>query len=157
MPFTIAVIGPGESATAEQCAAAEEVGWLLAQGGHTVVTGGLEGVMRAASRGAAIAGGMSVGILPGLSRSEANPYVSLSIPTGLGELRNGLVIRAADAVICIGGSWGTVAEVGFAVRTGVPVVMLHGWDLPDGPETADSPHHAVDLAVARAAGAARTE
>ena len=153
--FNIAVIGPGESATAEQCAAAEEIGWLLAGGGNTVITGGMEGVMRAVARGVAIADGTCVGILPGLSRSEANPYVTLALPTGMGELRNGLVVRAADAVICVGGSWGTLSEIALAVRTGTPVVMLKGWDLPDGPEVVATPTEAVSLAVARAAGMPR--
>ena len=145
---TIAVIGPAR-ATAAELAAAEEVGRLLAAGDHTVVTGGYGGVMEAASRGAA--GTTVVGILSGADKSAANQYVTVAVPTGMGEMRNALIVRTADAVICVGGSWGTLSEVALAVRTGVPVVMLGGWDLPPGPVLAQSPQQAVAGALAAAA------
>lgn len=152
MPFTIAVIGPAQ-ASPDELAAAEEIGRRLGAAGHVVVTGGHGGVMEAASRGAAIADGTVVAILPGPTRAEANPFVSIAVPTGLGELRNGLLVRSADAIICVGGSWGTLSEVALAVRTGVPLVMLHGWDLPPGPILVESPADAVARAVAAAAAA----
>lgn len=144
---TIAVVGPSV-ATQAQLGAAEEVGRLLAAGGHTLVTGGYGGVMEAASRGAA--GTTVVGILSGNDRREANDFVTVAIPTGLGEMRNALIVRAADAVICVGGSWGTLSEVALAIRTGVPVVMLGGWDLPEGPITVHTPQEAVAAALAAA-------
>lgn len=143
----IAVSGPAD-ATPEQCASAEEVGRLLAEQGHVVVCGGLGGVMEAAALGAAVSGGVVLGLLPGTDRSAANPFVTIALPTGLGELRNGLLVRVSDAVICIGGSWGTLSELALAVRTGVPVVMLGGWDLPAGPVVVRSAQEAVRVATA---------
>jgi hypothetical protein len=93
--------------------------------------------MGAACRGAAGAGGVTVGILPGLERHAANEWVAVAIPTGLGELRNGLVVRSADAVIAVGGAYGTLSEVALALKTGVPVVGLHTWAI-DGIERVDS-------------------
>ena len=122
MPFTIAVVGPAQ-ATPDELDEAEEVGRLLAAGGHVVVTGGHGWVMEAASRGAAVNNGLVVGILPGLER-DANPFVTVGLPTGLGEMRNALIVRSADAVICVGTSWGSLSEVALAVRTRVPVVLI---------------------------------
>jgi len=87
-----------------------------------VVAGGLGGVMEAASRGAAQAGGSVIGLLPGLDRAAANRWVTIALPTGMGELRNGLVVRAADAVIAVGGAYGTLSEVALALKAGKPVV-----------------------------------
>lgn len=143
----VGVVGAGE-ATPEQVALAQEVGTLLAEQGHVVVCGGLGGVMEAAALGARVAGGVVVGLLPGLDRTAANAYVTVALPTGLGELRNGLVVRASDALISIGGSWGTMSEVALALRTGVPVVTLAGWNLPDGPVRAHTAAEAVRLATA---------
>jgi uncharacterized protein (TIGR00725 family) len=94
------------------------------------VTGGGSGVMAAASRGAVDAGGTTLGILPGGDRREANPWLTVSVPTGIGELRNGLLVRSVDALIAIGGSWGTLSEIALACRTGVAVWSVAGWDLP---------------------------
>jgi uncharacterized protein (TIGR00725 family) len=126
----VAVCGPGE-ATAEQEAVAEAVGAGLARAGAVLVCGGLGGVMEAACRGASGAGGLTIGLLPGLDRSAANPHVAVAIPTGMGELRNGLIVRAADAVIAVGGAYGTLSEVALALKTGTPVVAVGSWDLPD--------------------------
>ena len=145
MPFTIAVVGPAQ-ATPDELEEAEEVGRLLAAGGHVVVTGGHGGVMEAASRGAAVNNGLVVGILPGLER-DANPFVTVGLPTGLGEMRNALIVRSADAVICVGTSWGSLSEVALAVRTRVPVVLIGGWDIPEGPQLAATPTEAVRMAV----------
>ena len=84
---------------------------------------------RPSSRGAADVGGVVLGLLPGTDRADANPYVSVAVPTGLGELRNGLLVRSSDVVVSVGGSWGTLSEVALAVRTGVPVVAIAGWTL----------------------------
>ena len=143
----IGVIGPGSGATPEEIDTARDVGELLALAGHIVVTGGLDGVMEAASRGAWDAGGTTVGLLPGRDRAGANPYLTASIPTGMGEMRNALLVRSSDAIICVGGSWGTLSELALAVRTSVPLVVLDGWDLPaDGPINARSPQEAVSMA-----------
>jgi uncharacterized protein (TIGR00725 family) len=141
----IAVVGPGE-ASAEELAAAEEVGARLAAKGATVITGGGGGVMEAASRGAARGGGTAVGILPGSSRHDANEWVTVAIPTGLGELRNGLIVRAADAVIAVGGAYGTLSEVALALKTGVPVIGLRSWEIA-GVQAVGSPAEAVDRAT----------
>ena len=148
MGHCIGVIGPGDTAHARDLAHARTVGQLLAQGGHIVLNGGMGGVMAAVSEGAAQAGGMVVGYLPGWDRAQANAYLTVALPTGLGELRNGLLVRGSDAVICIGGSWGTLSEVAMAVRTGVPLVMLDGWQLGHpGPVPVATPEQAVAVAV----------
>ena len=117
----VAIIGPGESATEGNLRDAYSAGAWLAQHDVTVVCGGLGGVMGAAAQGAAAEGGLVVGLLPGLDRSAAHPALTVAIPTGLGELRNGLVVRSADAVLAIGASWGTLSEVALAIRTSVPL------------------------------------
>jgi uncharacterized protein (TIGR00725 family) len=147
----VAVVGPGEASAAE-AEAAEAVGRLLAEGGAILVTGGHGGVMAAACRGARSAGGLTVGILPGSDRHAANEAVSVAIPTGLGELRNGLIIRAADAVVAVGGAYGTLSEVALALKTRVPVIGLNTWPI-DGIETAVAPAEAAARALERAAQA----
>jgi uncharacterized protein (TIGR00725 family) len=122
----VGVVGPGAGATAEEVRLAEEVGRLLAGAGLVVVTGGLAGVMEGAARGCELAGGTSIGLLPGADRRGASPHSTVTLPTGLGELRNGLLVRAGDALLAVGSSWGTLSEVALAARTGVPVVLL-GW------------------------------
>ena len=146
----VGVVGPSGDPEPVVLRDAEEVGRLLALAGAVVVTGGGTGVMAAASRGATAAGGTALGILPGHDRREANPHLTLSVPTGLGEMRNALIVRAVDALVVVGGSWGTLSEVALACRTGVPVFVLHGWDLPvaGGPVVAADPADAVERAVA---------
>jgi hypothetical protein len=126
----IAVVGPAEP-DAETYALAVEVGRLIAERGAVVVCGGLGGVMEAAAQGASQAGGSSLGILPGADRAQANRHVTMAIATGLGELRNALVVRCSDAVLAVGGSWGTLSEVALAQRLGRPVVSLRGWSVVD--------------------------
>jgi uncharacterized protein (TIGR00725 family) len=131
-PPHVAVIGEGDPRGPDahrMLEWAEEAGQLLARAGVTLVTGGLGGVMRAASRGAAAAGGMTIGILPGADASEANDYVHQAIPTGLGVMRNLVVVTAADAVLAIGGRHGTLSEIGLALRMGRHVVTLSSWRL----------------------------
>jgi uncharacterized protein (TIGR00725 family) len=124
----VAVIGPGEQARPAQCATAFSVGQLLAERDVVVITGGLGGVMAAAAEGCASAGGFSVGLLPGPDRTAADSS-SVTIPTGLGELRNALLVRSADGLVAVGGSWGTLSEIALARRTGRPVVCLGGWSV----------------------------
>lgn len=147
----VGVVGPGAGATAGQVRMAEEVGGLLAEHGLVVVTGGLGGVMEGAARGCEQAGGLSVGLLPGPDRGVANPHSTVTLPTGLGELRNGLLVRSCDAVVAVGSSWGTLSEVSLAARTGVPVVLL-GWgdladQLPSALPRATTAGEAVDTVV----------
>jgi uncharacterized protein (TIGR00725 family) len=154
----VGVVGAG-AATEDEERTAEEVGRGLAAAGAIVVCGGLGGVMEAACRGAHAAGGTTIGILPGASRSDANPYVDFAIPTGLGELRNGLVVRAADALVAIGGEFGTLSEIALALKAGKAVVALGGWELARDGARVDAPIRATDAddAVAKAlAGAGHT-
>jgi uncharacterized protein (TIGR00725 family) len=150
-PPYVAVVGPGD-ATAKESEAAATVGRALAEAGAIVVTGGLGGVMEAACRGARDAGGMTVGILPGADRRAANPAVTVALPTGLGELRNGLVIRSADAVVAVGGAYGTLSEVALALKAGVPVVGLSTWEI-EGIERVAGPAEAAERALELAARA----
>lgn len=134
-------MGPGD-ADAGQRAIAEEVGRLVVEGGAIVVTGGRSGVMEAASKGAREAGGTTLGILPGADRREANEWVSVAVPTGMGEARNALVVRAADGLVAVGGAWGTLSEIALARKVGKPVVGIASWDL-DGVERFDTAAEAV--------------
>lgn len=124
----ISVIGAGQ-ATAEQYGMAEDVGRRVAEAGAVLVCGGLGGVMAAAARGAKEAGGRTIGILPGHDRSEANPYLDLVVTTGMGHARNLAVVSSGDAVIAVGGEYGTLSEIGLAAKVGRPVVVLDGWRL----------------------------
>jgi uncharacterized protein (TIGR00725 family) len=141
----IAVVGPGE-ASAHELEVAEEAGAAVASGGAGLVCGGLGGVMEAACRGARSRGGLTLGLLPGLDRDAANGWVVVAVPTGLGEARNALVVRAADAVVAIGGGWGTLSEIALALKTGVPVVGVGTWELDDI-VTRDDPRSAVAEAL----------
>jgi uncharacterized protein (TIGR00725 family) len=141
----VAVVGPGE-ATAPEIDTAEAIGRGLAEAGAVLVCGGLGGVMEAACRGAAENGGLTVGILPSEDRTDANEWVTVAIPTGLGELRNGLIVRAADAVIAVGGAYGTLSEIALALKTGVPVIGVGTWDI-DGVRSVRSPEEAVARAT----------
>ncbi|HEX9215912.1 MAG TPA: TIGR00725 family protein [Gemmatimonadales bacterium] len=129
----IAVIG-GSNCTTEETALAEEAGRLLAERGAVLVCGGLSGVMEAAAKGAKANGGVTVGILPGADAAAANPYIDVPLATGLGEMRNFLIVRTAHALIAIGGGVGTLSEIALARRIGKPVVGLH-----------DSFRNAVDI------------
>lgn len=141
----VAVVGPSEATEAEE-SIARAVGAGLAREGAIVVTGGRGGVMAAACRGAAEAGGTALGILPGTSREEANEWVTVAIPTGLGELRNGLVVRSADAVVAVGGAYGTLSEIALALKQEIPVIGLDTWQI-DGVQRVGSPEEAVARAT----------
>jgi len=144
-PPYVAVVGPGQG-SAFELEVAEAVGRELAQRDAVVVCGGLGGVMAAACRGAAAAGGLTVGILPGSDRGVANDWVRVAIPTGLGEMRNALVVRSADAVVAVGGAYGTLSEIALALKTGVPVIGLGSWEI-DGIRRARTPAEAVGMAL----------
>ena len=124
----VAVCGP-DPAPADVAALCESVGRALARAGAILVSGGLGGAMEAAARGAAAEGGTVLGILPGSDRRAANAFVTVSVPTGMGEMRNALVVRAADAVIAVGGEFGTLSEIALALKAGTPVVGLGTWEL----------------------------
>jgi uncharacterized protein (TIGR00725 family) len=145
MAHQVSVIGSG----AEHEARAEEVGRLLAEHGCTVVTGGLGEVMAAACRGAKSAGGTTIAIVPGEARETANGWADHVVATGVGHARNLAVVASGDAVIAVGGLWGTLAEIGFARVLGRPVVILEpGWELEgDGVERAATPAEAVEVAL----------
>ena len=147
MAIQVSVIGSGT----EHEENAEQVGRLLAERGATVVTGGLGEVMAAAARGAKAAGGTTIGILPGETRVDGNPWLDHVVVTGIGHGRNLAVVASGDAVIAVGGRYGTLAEIGFALTLGRPVVVLEpGWQV-EGTQRAQTPEEAVELALARAA------
>ena len=152
MARQVSVIGSG----AAHEAAAEEIGRLLAERGCTVVTGGLGEVMAAAHRGAKTGGGVTVAVLPGESRHDANPWADHVVVTGVGHARNLAVAASGDGVIAVGGSWGTLAEIGFAMRLGRPVVILEGGPQIEGVQRAATPAAAVqDILTALGATAER--
>lgn len=139
----MAVVGSGSEWEGD----AEEVGRLLAERGCVVVTGGLDEVMAAAHRGAKSAGGTTIAILPGESRSDANPWADHAVVTGIGHARNLAVAASGDAVIAVGGSYGTIAEIAFALRLGRTVVVLAGAPEVEGALVAGSAAEAVELAL----------
>jgi uncharacterized protein (TIGR00725 family) len=157
-PPYIGVIGSSE-ATSQERELARAVGTRLASAGAIVVCGALGGVMEAVCLGAKEGGGLTIGVLPGSERAAANPHVDVALTTGLGELRNGLLVRFSDALIAVGGGWGTLSEIAFAMRTGHSVVSLAGWEQrlgvqPQGSVTggasfqrAEDPEHAVRTAL----------
>jgi uncharacterized protein (TIGR00725 family) len=132
---------------------AEVLGRRLGEAGVVMVCGGGPGVMEAVCRGAQSAGGTTIGLLPGLDRAEGNLYLTVSIPTGLGQGRNLLLVRSSDAVIAVGGGFGTLSEIAIALRTGTPVIGLATWSLQldsrqvDAFPVADTPDAAVRLAL----------
>ena len=148
----VAAVG-GAECSPQEGALAETVGKELASRGVAVVCGGRGGVMEAACRGAREAGGLTVGILPGVSGAEGNPHLSVAIPTGLGHARNSLVVLAGEAVIAIGGGPGTLSEIGIALKLGRRVIGLSTWEAvrPDGKQAeilrAKTAGEAVDLAL----------
>jgi uncharacterized protein (TIGR00725 family) len=144
MRIQISVIGdaaaePGLAATAR------EVGRQAAERGWIVITGGMTGVMEAASRGASEAGGTTVGILPTYDVATANEYVDIIIPTGLGHARNALVVAAASGVIAVGGRYGTLSEIALALKLGKPVVGIDTWPGVEGVKPAADARTAIDI------------
>ena len=155
MATQVSVIGSG----AQHEARAEEVGRLLAERGAVVVTGGRAEVMAAAARGAKAGGGATIGILPGEDRTGMSEWVDYAIVTGIGHARNLAVVASGEAVIAVGGSWGTLAEIGFARTLGRPVVVFEpGWDVAgEGVERAATASEAVELALRAVSARAGSE
>jgi uncharacterized protein (TIGR00725 family) len=146
----VAVVG-GSDCTSAEAALAEELGRRLAQHGAVVVCGGLTGVMEAVAKGVRATGGLTIGILPGNDRRDANAYIDVPLATGMGEMRNALIVRVAGAIVAIGGGTGTLSEIALALRIGTPVVGLHDnfAGLAALPRVADAAA-AADWALARA-------
>lgn len=141
----MAVVGSG-TASGDLYEKAREVGRLVAERGGVVVCGGLSGVMEAAARGAAEAGGTSIGILPDEDRRRQNEYLTYSVATGAGQARNLAVVCSGDVVIAVGGEYGTLSEIGLARKVGRPVVVLESWDIGEHVSVASSPQEAVETA-----------
>jgi uncharacterized protein (TIGR00725 family) len=141
----VSVVGSG-TVTGELYEKAREVGRLVAARGGTVVCGGRSGVMEAAARGATEAGGVAIGILPDEDREQANEFLSYSIATGTGHARNLAVVCSGDVVISVGGEYGTLSEMGLALKVGRPVVALESWDLGEHVAVASTPEEAVEAA-----------
>lgn len=141
----VAVVGSG-NADGTLYEKARVVGRLVAERGGIVVCGGLGGVMEAAAKGAGEAGGVAIGILPDEERERANEYLTYSVATGAGHARNLAVVCSGDAVISVGGEYGTLSEIGLALKVGRPVVALGGWDLGDHVTAVSSPEEAVAAA-----------
>jgi uncharacterized protein (TIGR00725 family) len=133
----IAVIG-NSKASAQEIKLAEAIGREIAKNGAVLVCGGLDGVMKAACRGAVSEGGLTIGILPGTSRTDANEYVQIPVVTGIGFARNIIVVKSAQAVIAVGGGYGTLTEIGYALKSGLPVIGLGTWKLSNKDKTDDA-------------------
>lgn len=152
-PVVVGVVGASRP---DRCAArnAYEVGRLLARRGAALICGGLGGVMAEAARGAREEGGLTIGVLPGDDRGRANPHICIPIVTGMGYARNIVIVRSAHAIIAIGGSYGTLSEIAYALNLGVPIVGLGTWDIGSidrggaGFPTAETPEEAVEKAMA---------
>jgi len=142
----IGVIGAADG-SASELKMAREVGREIARCGFVLVCGGLEGVMEAACRGACEEGGMTIGILPGTRRSDANAFVDIPIITGMGHARNLLIVQTAGAVVALPGGAGTLSEVALALKVGTPVIALGAWSHIDGVQAADTPAEAVRMAA----------
>src|SRR3972149_4049832 len=149
MSTIIGVIGTSEAST-EEYQTAEEVGREIARRKGILVCGGLGGVMEASCRGAKSEGGLTIGIIPGSSKKEANPYVDIPIVTGISEARNIIVVRSSNAIIAIGGSFGTLSEIAFALKLEIPVIGINTWEVSTNIKKATTPKEAVDLAFSLA-------
>jgi uncharacterized protein (TIGR00725 family) len=150
--FYVVVVGSGE-ATGELYDLAREVGRLVASRGGIVVCGGLSGVMEAAARGATEEGGVAIGILPDEDRGRANPYLSYSVVTGMGQARNLTVVCSGDVVVAVGGEYGTLSEIGLALKIGRPGMALKSWELGGHVVVVASPEEAVERAFETVRGA----
>ena len=145
MKIIIGVIGTSQ-ATNEELKIAEEVGKEIAKNNGILVCGGEGGVMEAACKGAKSANGLTIGVIPGFSARDANPYVDVPVITGMSHARNIIVVRTSNAIIAIGGGYGTLSEIAFALRLGVPIIGLNTWEVSSEIKTASTPKEAVKLA-----------
>jgi uncharacterized protein (TIGR00725 family) len=146
----IGVIGAG-TAGEDILGMAEEIGRLIAEQGCLLICGGMGGVMEASARGAKRAGGTTIGILPQPDRHTANPFIDIPIATSFGEGRNIIIVRTADILIAVGGEYGTLSEIAFALKAEKPVIGLHTWDIK-GIIKAETPGEAMELALERLSG-----
>lgn len=146
MKTIFGVIGAGD-ASSEECRTAEAVGAEIASRGLTLVCGAMGGVMEAACRGAKSEGGLTIGIIPGESKKDCNPYVDIPVVTAMSHARNVIVVRSSDAVIAIGGSYGTLSEIAFALRLEIPIIGINTWDVSTEINRAETPKEAVDMAI----------
>jgi len=144
----VGVIGAGTCSDAVY-ELAREVGYEIGKRDWILVCGGLGGVMEGAARGCLEAGGRTVGILPGPDREDANPYISIALPTGFGEARNVLVVRASDVLIAVAGGYGTLSEIGLALKMGRGVIGLKTWQGIQGIEFATTPSEAIEMVLRR--------
>ena len=141
----VSVVGSG-TASGELYEAARRVGRLVAERGGTLICGGRSGVMEAAARGATEAGGVAIGVLPDEDRRRANAFLAFSIATGTGHARNLAVVCSGDVVIAVGGEYGTLSEIGLAIKVGRPVVALRSWELGEHLSVVSTPEEAVERA-----------
>lgn len=141
----IGLIG-GSDCSPEMEEAAEKVGRGIAEKGGILICGGLGGVMEAGARGAKEAGGMTIGIIPGMNRHDANPYIDIPITSGVGYARNIIIVNSSDSVIAVDGKFGTLSEIAFCLQFGVPVISLFSWEVDPAVITVNTPEKAVDLA-----------
>lgn len=148
---SVSVIGGAVASDSERTIAVE-LGRLLARGGYTVVCGGGSGVMEAVCSGAASEGGRTIGILPGEDASAANPYVDIRIPTGMGTSRNRIVVLSGRVVIAVGGGYGTLSEVAFALQAGIPVCAIGRWSTIEGVTEVRTPTQAVEFVMSHTGG-----
>ncbi|MBI2486141.1 MAG: TIGR00725 family protein [Deltaproteobacteria bacterium] len=149
MKTVIGVIGPNQASDTEY-KTAEEVGREIARRNGVLLCGGLGGVMEAACRGAKSEGGLTIGIIPGFSKSDANPFVDIPIVTGMSHARNIIVVRSSDAIIAIGGKYGTLSEIAFALILEIPVIGINTWEVSPEIKKVATPKEAVDLAFSLA-------
>lgn len=149
MKIIIGVIGPAQ-ASDEQYRTAEDTGREIARRNGVLLCGGLGGVMEAACRGAKSEGGLTIGIIPGSSKSHANPYVDVAIVTGMSHARNIIVAHSSDAIIAIGGRYGTLSEIAFALILQIPVIGINTWEVSPEIKKITTPKEAVDLAFSLA-------
>jgi len=139
----IGIVGAGDC-TVEVYKTAYDMGHLIGKKGWVLICGGLGGVMEGSAKGCFEGGGITVGLLPGTEKKSANPFITLPIPTGMGEARNVLVVRASDVVIAIAGGYGTLSEIGLALKIGRPVIGLGTWPGIDGVDYVETPQQAIE-------------
>ncbi len=142
----IGVIGAGD-ASSQECNLAQEVGKEIAKNGGTLLCGGMGGIMEASCRGAKAHGGTTIGILPGTSKEDCNPYIDYPIVTAMGHGRNVIVASSCDAIIAIGGGFGTLSEIAFALRLKIPIIGIKTWDVSSDIKKAETPEEAVYMAI----------
>lgn len=145
-PVQVAVIGPS-TATEDEIAAAEAIGGILAGGGAVLISGGLGGVMEASCRGAKEKGGFTVGILP--HTGSGNPHLTVQVRTGISHARNIVIVESADAIVAVGGAYGTLSEIAIALKTGKPVFGYKSWEI-EGVEPCETPAEAAIMALVAA-------